>query len=87
MPSPCLLPLTFLGAIKAVVPTLEVHVNTPLNHRDDGDPEHRTDSVDLTTEVHLQLGEKTWLGIGVVTTVTNPRLFEVEALASVNWRF
>lgn len=75
------------GLIKMVVPTFEVHVNTPLNHRDHGDLEHRRDSVDLTTGVHLKLGEKTWLGLGVGTTVTNPRLFNVEALASLNWSF
>ncbi len=70
-----------------MVPTFEVHVNTPLTHRGEGDPERRRDSVDLTAGVHLQIGEKTWLGIGVGTTVTNPRLFNVEALGSVNWRF
>ena len=75
------------GAIRAVVPTLEVHVNTPLTHRDAGDPERRRDSVDLTGGVHVQFGERTWLGLGVGTTVTDPRLFNVEALVSLNFRF
>jgi hypothetical protein len=75
-----------MGPVTVIVPTIEVHVNTPLNHRDEGDPERRRNSVDLTAGVHLLLGEKAWLGLGVGTTVTNPRLFDVEALVSLNVR-
>lgn len=75
------------GTIRALVPTLEVHVNTPLTHREAGDPERRRDSVDLTGGVHFQIGERTWLGLGVATTVSDPRLFEVEGIFNLNVRF
>jgi hypothetical protein len=76
-----------MGPVTAVVPTFEVHVNTPLNHRDEGDPERRRDSVDLTAGAHFMLGDKATFGLAVGTTVTHPRLFDVEALASLNVRF
>jgi hypothetical protein len=73
--------------LTAITPTFEVHVNTPLSNRDSGDPERRRDSVDLTAGAHFELWGKHTLGFAVGTTVTNPRLFDVEGLVSLNINF
>ena len=73
--------------LRAVIPTVEVHVNSPLSHRSASDPERRRDSVHLTVGAHLELGERTWLSFAAATPVTRPRLFDAEALARLNWRF
>lgn len=73
--------------MRAVIPTLEVHVNTPLTHRSAADPERRRDSVHVTLGAHLELGERTWLSVAAATPVTRPRLFDAEALARFNWGF
>ena len=75
------------GVLRAIIPTVEVHVNTPLNHRSEGDPERRRDAVDVTVGAHLELGERTWLSLAAATPVTGPRLFDAEALVRLNWRF
>lgn len=75
------------GTLRAVIPTFEVHVNTPLTHRSAVDPERRRDSVNLTLGAHLELGERTWLSLAAAAPVTSPRLFDAEALARLNWGF
>ena len=75
------------GLLRAVIPTVEVHVNTPLTHRSAGDPERRRDSVHVTLGAHLELGKRTWLSFAAATPVTRPRLFDAEARARLNWRF
>jgi len=75
------------GLLRAVIPTFEVHVNTPLTHRSAGDPERRRDSVHLTLGAHLELGERTWLSLAAAAPVTSPRLFDAEALVRLNWGF
>ena len=62
-------------------------MNTPLSHRSSRDPEGRRDSVHVTVDAHLELGERTWLSFAAATPVTSPRLFDAEALARLNWRF
>jgi hypothetical protein len=75
------------GLLSSVIPTFEVHVNTPLNHRSfAGLPEFR-DSVDLTAGSYVGFAERALLGIAVGTPVTGPRLFAVETLVNFNWRF
>jgi len=75
------------GILTAAVPTLEVHVNTPLTHRDASDAERRRDSVDLTGGVHFNLGRRSSVGIAAGTPVTHPRLFDAEVLGQFNWAF
>jgi hypothetical protein len=75
------------GILHGIVPTFETHVNTPLSHRDAGDVLRRVDSVDLTLGTHFVLCNGSSAGVGVATPVTGPRLFDVELLAQVNFRF
>jgi hypothetical protein len=69
--------------LTAVVPVLEAHFNTPLNHRgglDPRDPARTSDVVDLTTGVNVQILGRSWLAVGLATPVSGPRPFDVELL-------
>ncbi len=73
--------------IQSVVPTLEVHVTTPLNHRDGNGATFTPDLVVLTSGVHLGVFSNSTLTLGVAAPVTGPRLFGIEAFAQYNLRF
>lgn len=74
--------------ITAIVPTFETHISTPLNHRgSDHDPIPGIDIVDLTFGTTLGIGQRSTLALGVVTPVTGPKPFDVEALVQFNYRF
>jgi len=76
--------------VSSVTPTFEGHVNTPLNHRDaynPDDPAGTPDVVDLTFGVHVGLRNRSLLTLGVVTPVTGPRPFDVEAVVLFNMYF
>jgi hypothetical protein len=75
------------GLLRAVIPTFEVHVNTPLTHRERSDLPRFVDSVNLTGGGHFLLGERVSLGVGVCVPVTGPNLFDFEALANINLNF
>jgi hypothetical protein len=82
-PDPCML-------ITAVVPTFEVHVNTPLNHRGSvriHDVAGTPDLVDLTLGTYVHFYERARLGFGVAVPVTGPKPFNVEAIAHLELRF
>jgi hypothetical protein len=74
------------GALEAVVPTVEVHVNTSLNHRGTFDLLHFSDSVTLTAGGHF-IVRRLSIGLAAGCAVTGPRQFDVEGLATLNWRF
>ena len=72
------------------MPTLEVHVNTPLNHRgvfNFADPASTPDLVDLTGGIHFEFKQHTTVGIAFVTPVSGPRMFNWELLAQLGWRY
>jgi hypothetical protein len=78
------------GGLTAVVPTIEVHVNTPLNHRGVlslTDPAGNPDTVDLTGGVHLEYQDHSSFGVAFAVPVTGPRMFDFEILAQFRWRY
>jgi hypothetical protein len=82
-PDPCRL-------ITALVPTFEVHVNTPLNHRGSlriHDLAGTPDVVDLTLGAYVHFYERARLGLAVAAPVTGPRPYDVEAIAHFEVRF
>ena len=79
--------LNAAGLITAVAPTVEVHVNTPLNHRgayDRIDKFGTPDIVNITGGLNVRLGRSSNFTFGAVTPVTGPRPFNIEATALVN---
>jgi hypothetical protein len=76
--------------LTAVAPTFEVHVNTPLTHRDAfnaNDPAGTADSVNFTYGINTEFFRRGILSFGLVTPVTGPRPFDLEALVLFNIRF
>jgi hypothetical protein len=73
--------------IAAIVPTMEVHVNTPLNHRVShavGAPPGTPDVVDLTFGASVAIGRRAIFSAGVIDPVTGPRPYELEVVALLN---
>jgi hypothetical protein len=82
------------GLLTGVAPTVEVHVSTPLRQANPNvdlfgifDRLRLHDVVDFTAGVTFELSGRSTLGLGVAVPVTGPKLFEVEGLAQLNWRF
>jgi hypothetical protein len=74
--------------LSAVVPTFEVHVTTPLNHRGAlTEPIGVADIVDLTAGVTFGLGRRSTLGFSIVSPVTGPKPFDLESMVQLNFRF
>jgi hypothetical protein len=73
--------------LSGVVPDLELHVNTPLNHRGtDHTPLGFPDTVDVTAGSYFVF-RRAVLGLAVGFPVTGPKPFDVEAIANLNFRF
>jgi hypothetical protein len=70
-----------------LTPFVEGHATIPVNHRGlSQDLAGFPDTVVLTNGVHMGLGRAN-LALGVAVPVTGPRLFDVQAIAQLNWRF
>jgi hypothetical protein len=70
--------------LTSIVPTIECHVTTPLNK---SDVVEVLDTVSFTGGVHLGLGQRSWLTLGVNTPITGPRPYSVEGICQFNYRF
>jgi hypothetical protein len=74
--------------IRAVVPTIEGHLFTPLNHRNNTtDILTASDIFTLTGGVNFVLPGNSTIGVGIAAPLTGPRPNNIEALASFNLRF
>lgn len=82
------------GFLTSVAPTFEVHIANPLRTPDPAvdvfglvDDLKLHNVVDLTLGVTFEFRSAATLGIGIVSPVTGPKPFDVEALAQFNYRF
>jgi hypothetical protein len=74
--------------LTAVIPTFEVHVNTPLNHRGSLNGNLGTpDWVDLTGGTIFELCRRSTLSVGLCAPVTGANPFEWEGIVQLNFRF
>jgi len=73
--------------ITAIVPTVEAHVVTPLNHRGLDGAIVVPDTVVFTGGVHVGVGRNALMSFGVAAPVTGPRPFNVEGFVQLNGRF
>ncbi len=74
--------------LTSIVPTLELHVNTPLNHRGALDsPVGFPDVVDITSGAHFLFHRHCSVGMAVGVPVTGPKPYNVEALGNLNIAF
>lgn len=74
------------AVLTALVPTFEVHINTPLNHRgfDYYDLASTPDIVNLTFGGNIELFHNTVLTGAYVRPLTGPVVFDYELVAQVN---
>lgn len=74
--------------IPTVIPTLEVHFNIPLDHREGFfGLEGIADVVDVTAGATFVLSSRSSLAVGAATPITGPRPFDFEAIVQLNVRF
>jgi hypothetical protein len=72
--------------LTSIVPVIELHLNTPLNHRSTDDLIYFQDQLNLTTGVYATFKRFT-VGGAVGVPLVGPRPYNVEALANINMRF
>ncbi len=77
-------PTDFLSYI---TPSVEAHLSTPLDHLTGMNPIVFPNLLTLTSGVHMGIYERTTFTLAVVTPVTGPRLFNVEAMGYLNYNF
>jgi hypothetical protein len=80
--------------VTAVGPTLELHVATPLRSPDPDvdifgfrDGLRLSDVVNVTLGTTVLLADRSTLGVGVVSPLTGPKPFDVEAIVQFNYLF
>ena len=75
------------STIRGIVPTIEGHLYTPLDHRSRNDTIRGFDTFIVTGGVNFILPGNSTIGVGIATPLTGPRPFEWEGIASINFRF
>jgi hypothetical protein len=74
--------------ISMIAPTFEVHVSTPLNHRDvynPRDPGGSIDIVNLTYGINIGIYDRTLLTFAIANPVSSPKPFDFETMFFVNF--
>jgi hypothetical protein len=77
-------------AVNGIVPTAELHINTPVNHRGGlnfSDPAGTPDVIDLTLGVNIEIFRQGTLGLAYIQPLSGPRPFDYEVMAQLNWRY
>jgi hypothetical protein len=76
--------------ITAVAPTLEAHLNNPLNHRgayDLSDPAGTPDWFSVTVGTTFQLYGRSTLAIGGNIPFTGTKPYDFEIMCQLNWYY
>lgn len=77
-------PTDFLSFI---TPTVEAHLTTPLNRRTGTNPIMISDMLAITAGMHFGIYERSTLTAAMSIPVTGPRLFNIEAMAYLNYNY
>jgi hypothetical protein len=75
------------GLVTGIIPTVELHANTPTNHQDDGAPVKLNTIVDVTGGIRVEIHHIALFGVAMGTPLTGPKPYSTEAVASFNLRF
>lgn len=74
------------SVITAIIPVVELHINTPLNHRSPDDLIRFQDQFNLTSGVYFAFPRMT-IGAAVGVPLAGPRPYNVEGIVSINYNF
>ncbi|HEX3314261.1 MAG TPA: hypothetical protein VHR72_05175, partial [Gemmataceae bacterium] len=83
------------SVIRGIVPTVELHLYTPLDHTNGTVIDPTTggfslvadNTLTVTSGVTFLIGDRISLGVAVGVPVTGPRPDAYEAITTFNWRF
>ncbi len=77
------------GFITGLAPTIEAHVNTPLNHRHPSNDcvVGLPDWVDITSGFTVEFNRRATLAVGISAPVTGPKPYALEAITHLNILF
>jgi hypothetical protein len=76
--------------LTAVVPTIELHASTPLNHHGVTalvDPAGNPDQLNITGGVNFEFGDASSMGVAFVRPLVGPKLFDFQVLFQVRYRY
>lgn len=73
--------------LTGIVPTFELHINDPLNHRVNGDLFRTHDWLVATLGAHIVFNHKSFLTVGAGVPFTGPQVYDYEIGAQFNYRF
>lgn len=73
--------------LSSVAPTVEFNLNTPLNHTSPMGQVSMPHILIMTAGVNFGLFNQAYLTLAVGVPVTGPKVFDIEAIARLNWRF
>lgn len=75
--------------ITDIAPTVEFHINTPMNHRGvfGKDPAGSVNVVNVTAGLNFEFYRTSVLTFGIVNPITTPKPFDLEAVVQLNIRF
>ena len=73
--------------ISSITPTVEAHLTTSLDHLNGTNPITVPTLLALTAGAHIGIRERTSFTLALSTPVTGPRLFNVEAMAFLNYNY
>jgi len=72
--------------LRAVVPVIELHANTPVTNRGDDELIFFKDQLNLTSGIYLQF-PRLAIGGSVCVPLVGPKPYDLEAMFSVNYQF
>ncbi|MCE9533634.1 MAG: hypothetical protein K8T89_21285 [Planctomycetes bacterium] len=72
--------------ITGFIPTVELHLNTPLNHRNPNDVISFQDQFNITSGAYI-LFPRMVFGAAVCVPVMGPRAYDIEGMASLSFNF
>jgi hypothetical protein len=75
------------GLLRSITPTVEGHITTRLNHNDPEEGAAAFNVVAINAGVHLQLGSRSLLSLGISTPITGPRPYGVEGMVLFNFLY
>jgi hypothetical protein len=73
--------------LRAIIPTVEGHLNVPLNNAGRTELVYFPTLVSITAGSHFLIGDGAWFTLAGGVPITGPNLYDFEVIAQFNYRF